>query len=204
MKFEKISNNIIKITLSLNDLEKRNIDFQSLTYNSKAAQELLWEMMEHAEDKFGFDISNSHIVFEPVSDLRKGFVITITKLDTQEEFDSIKKLLKDLLPSKRKTLPKRLIYPSTVLYSFVSLDNIVNFAKLNKDIVNIRSSLYKLNNTYYLLLKSSKPYNFRRLEISLSEFGKKIYKHSIFEGLLNERGTILIRDNAIEVMENHF
>ena len=204
MKFEKISNNIIKITLSLNDLEKRNIDFQSLTYNSKAAQELLWEMMEHAEDKFGFDISNSHIVFEPVSDMKKGFVITITKLDTEEEFDSLRKIIKDIFPAKRKKLPKRLIYPSTVLYSFVSFDNIISFAKLDRDMLNIRSSLYKLNDTYYLLLKSDAPYNFRKLEISLGEFGKKIYKHSIFEGLLNERGTKLIKDNALEVLKNHF
>ncbi|NMB96159.1 MAG: adaptor protein MecA, partial [Clostridiaceae bacterium] len=34
MKFERINDNIIKITVSLSDLAERNIDLQSLTYNS--------------------------------------------------------------------------------------------------------------------------------------------------------------------------
>lgn len=205
MKFEKINNNKIKITLSLNDLQKRNIDFKSLAHNSKAAQELLWEMMEHAQDKFGFDVSNSHVVFEPVSNLNNGFVITITKLDLEEDFEFLREVLKERLVLKRKrTLPKRLIYPTSILYSFTSLDNIISFIGLYTIDEKIKSTLYKLENTYYLKLKCERPYNFKKLELVLGEFGKKIYKHTIFTGLLNERGNVLIEDNALEVLNRHF
>lgn len=50
MKIEKINENIIKVTISLSDLEERNIDFSAFNYNSPAAQELFWDMMEQPED----------------------------------------------------------------------------------------------------------------------------------------------------------
>ena len=72
MKIERIGEKKIKVTVSLSDLKERNIDLQSLTYNSAAAQELLWDMMEQAESQYGFDFSNVHIVFEPIADFAEG------------------------------------------------------------------------------------------------------------------------------------
>ena len=40
MKIEKINENKIKVTISFNDLEERNIDLNSLNYNSPETQEL--------------------------------------------------------------------------------------------------------------------------------------------------------------------
>ena len=47
MKIERINENEIKVTISVNDLLERNIDLSSLNYNSPQAQELFWDMMEH-------------------------------------------------------------------------------------------------------------------------------------------------------------
>ena len=93
-----------KLRYSLSDLAERNIDLQSLTYNSAAAQELFWEMMEQAENKYGFDFSNSHIVFEPLDDIRKGLIITVTKIDEDADlnFCIISKLNSERLILKLK------------------------------------------------------------------------------------------------------
>ena len=42
MKIERIAPNKIKITLSVEDLKKWDVNFESLTYNSPEAQELFW------------------------------------------------------------------------------------------------------------------------------------------------------------------
>jgi hypothetical protein len=95
MKIERISDNIIKVTISLNDLEERNIDLEAFADNSPAAQELFWDMMEQAELEFGFNISDSQFIIEPIPDSEGGFILTITRIDDDEDFESIHKYIKN-------------------------------------------------------------------------------------------------------------
>ncbi|NSW89500.1 MAG: adaptor protein MecA [Firmicutes bacterium] len=207
MKIEKISDNIIKVTISLNDLKERNIDLQSLTYNSTAAQELLWDMMEQAEIQYGFDFSNAHIVFEPVCDLTEGFIITITQLDEDADFESLQKYIKNRF---RKADPRikrkghRIVYPVRIIYCFDTLDDICNVVDKVYLIYSGESYLYKLENKFYLLLKSTKPLNYMQLESLLSEYGKKVFNTSFYEGYLNEYGEMMIEKGAIDVLNTYF
>lgn len=207
MKFEKIGENMIKVTVTLSDLAERNIDLHSLTYNSAAAQELLWDMMEQAEDKYGFDFSNSHIVFEPLADISKGFIITITKLDEDMDFEYLHKLLKSSLGkngSNFKKRARRFVIPSRIIYSFKSLEDTFDLAKALDAKFTGESCLYKLENTFYLILKSLKPFNYSRVELLLSEYGNKIKNSSFFEGYLNEYGNLMIKENALQVLRDYF
>lgn len=65
MKIERIDDNIIRVTVSIDDLEERDIDVDNLNYNSQGAQELFWDMMEQAEMEFGFNVIESQIIIEP-------------------------------------------------------------------------------------------------------------------------------------------
>ena len=157
MKIEKISENIIKVTISLNDLEERNIDLNSLNYNSPAAQELFWDMMEQVEDQLGFSLSDSQFIIEPVPDIDEGFIITIARMDDEGDFESIQKYIKSKikkseLKAKRRT---RRIYSTLLIYAF---NNVEDLRQLSKNISSIymgESSLYKHGNTYYLVLLRS-------------------------------------------------
>ena len=207
MKFEKISDNMIKVTVSLNDLEERNIDLQSLTYNSAAAQALLWEMMEQAENRYGFDFTNSHIVFEPLADIRKGFIITITKLDEDTDFEYLHKFLKSRLRKSELKVKKRtrkMLYPSRIIYSFNSLEEVLALTKTLNSQFTGESYLYKLDNKYYLSLKSTKPFSYSKMEIILNEYGNKICNSTLFEGYLNEYGDLMIEKNALEILKAYF
>ena len=95
MKIEKINENKIKVTISFNDLEERNIDLNSLNYNSPETQELFWDMMEQAEIQLGFTASDAQLCIEAVADADEGFVILITKMDEDNEFESIHKYIKN-------------------------------------------------------------------------------------------------------------
>ncbi|HOJ11432.1 MAG TPA: adaptor protein MecA [Clostridiales bacterium] len=207
MKIERISDNMIKVTISSNDLEERNIDLQSLTYNSVAAQELLWDMMEQAELQYGFDFSNSHIVFEPLSDALDGFIITITRLDEDADFESLQKYIKNRLKKNDPRIRKktrRILYPARIIYLFNSLDDICDIAEKIQSIFSGESYIYKLKNSYYLILKSIKPFNYRKLEVLLNEYGNKVLSTAFYEGYLNEYGTLMIEKNAINVLASYF
>lgn len=208
MKIEKISDNKIKITISLDDLEERNIDLDSLNYNSPAAQELFWDMMEQAEIQFGFNVSDSQLVIEPVPDSDDGFIITITRVEDEEDFESIHKYIKNRykkndLKVKRKN---RKVFSSLVIYSFSDFDDLCALAKKIGPVYCGESSIYKLKDTYFLVL-SKNSFNSsgtKALETLFSEYGHKVNNAVFFEGYLNEYAEKIIEYNAVEVLSNYF
>ncbi|HHW00675.1 MAG TPA: adaptor protein MecA [Clostridiaceae bacterium] len=208
MKIERIGENMIKITLSIDDLEERNIDLESLNYNSPAAQELFWDMMEQVEDQLGFNLSDSQFIIEPVPDLDEGFIITIARMDDDGDFESIQKYIKSKLKKSELKAKRRArrIYSTLLIYAFNNIEDLRQLSKNLSSIYTGESSLYKYGNTYYLVLLRS---NFtvtdkRKFETLLSEFGSKISNVNFYEGYLSEYGSKLVENNALEVINNYF
>lgn len=208
MKIERINENIIRVTISLDDLEKRNISLESLSYNSPAAQELFWDMLEQAENQFGFDLSDSQLLIEPIPDLNNGFVITITKIVAEGEFESIHKYINSKLRRSDLRVKRRTkkLYSALLVYSFKDFDDLCALTRELKPIYNGESNLYKCKDTYYLMLikNSFSVSSIKKLEVLLGEYGNRISNVNFFEGYLNEYGTKIIADNALEVLSSYF
>lgn len=208
MKIEKISDNIIKVTISLNDLEERNIDLNSLNYNSPAAQELFWDMMEQAESQFGFSVSDSQLIIEPVPDSDEGFIITITRLDDDSDFESIHKYIKNRFKKseiRTKRRGRRLL-STIVIYAFSSFEHLCELCEKISPIYSGDSTLYKLKDTYYLLLtrNSFTVADSKMFEILLGEYGRRVHNAAFFEGYLNEYGVKIAESNAIDIINSYF
>lgn len=208
MKIEKINENKIKVTISIDDLEERNIDLGSLNYNSPAAQELFWDMMEQAEIQFGFNASDSQLCIEAAPDSDEGVVVIITKLDEDGDFESIQKYIKNRfkkadLKVKRKTSK---ICSSIVIYSFNTFDDLCLLSQRLINIYSGESTLFRLKGTYYLLLtkNSWSVDNLKVFEFVLNEYGNKIANISFYEGYLNEYAKKIIEYNAVEVISGYF
>lgn len=208
MKIEKISENKIKVTISPDDLEERNIDLSSLNYNSPATQELFGDLMEKAELEFGFNAADSQLCIEAVTDSREGFIITITKLDEDGDFESIQNFIKNRfrksdLKVKRKN---RKICSAIMIYSFNNFDDICALCDKVDSLYSGDSTLYKLKEVYYLLLtkNSFNSADVKRLEAILSEYGRKISNVGFYEGYLNEHGTKIIEYNAFDIIRSYF
>ena len=58
MKFEKVNEDKMKITLSKSDLEENNIDFHSFMSNSDETQSLFLSVLDKAEREYGFSTEN--------------------------------------------------------------------------------------------------------------------------------------------------
>jgi|LSQX01.1.fsa_nt_gb adapter protein MecA 1/2 len=208
MRIEKINENKIKVTISLNDLEERNIDLDSINYNSPAAQELFWDMMEQAEIQFGFSASDSQLAIEAVPDDGEGFVVIITKLDEDGDFESIQKYIKNKfkktdLRSKKKGSK---ICSSIVIYSFDNFDDLCVLSNRLRNIYTGESTLYKLKNTYFLILakNSWSVDNLKMFESLLGEYGTMVQNTSFYEGYLDEYAVTIVECNAIDVINSYF
>jgi adapter protein MecA 1/2 len=208
MRIERISENVIKVTISMSDLEERNIDIDSINYNSAAAQELFWDMMEQAELELDFEISNSQLIIEPYSDDGDSFIITVTRLDDdEEEFESIQRYIKNKFHhSDVKVKKNRRPSPAVLIYSFEDFDHLCLLAKKLENIYKGDSALYEYKNKYYLVLRKDGFFTLDTMMMAnlLAEYGDRVYNTVFSEGYLNEYGSLIMQKNCLETLRNYF
>jgi adapter protein MecA 1/2 len=209
MKIEKINENIIKITISFNDLLERNIDLTTMNYNSPAAQELFWDMMERAEEQFGFKASDSQLLIEASPDTNEGFIITITKLNEIGDMESMQRYIKNKLKTteiKPRKKSRRPAAAKNIIYSFLSFDDLCALGKRMITEYSGISSVYKLKDSYYLVLSKNNltASTVKSLENILNEYGKKVMNTYFYEGYINEYGTRIMENTALENLNRYF
>lgn len=210
MKFEKLNENKIKITLSMNDLEDKDIDFHDFMSNSIESQDLFLDMLEEAEEKIGFKTRNCKIKIEALAMTENNFILTITKLPP----NSIKKHF--YIKTKCKPNVKMKInslHPLHLIYNFNSFDDYCYFIELlvkNNlyDSYKIAKQIYVYyyKKSYYLVLnninakyeKSSYFFNI------ITEYATYILNPDLYIYKLNESSTLFIKTNALKKSLSHF
>ena len=164
MQIRKINNNKLKVILSSNDLDKKNIDVDSFLANSIESQDLFFEILDLAEEEYDFNIENNKAVVETISLDNNIFVLTITKIKNCFENSCLK--------------------PSTI-YCFESIDDIFNIHSL---IDKESTYIYEFSGNYYLLINSANS----NIENILTEYSEPIKNSNILEPILIEHGRKLI------------
>ena len=208
MKFEKLNENKIRITLNNQDLIEKNIDFHSFMSNSKESQNLFLDMLSEAEKKVGFITKDYKLRIEALAMSDGNFILTITRfgknLDATTKTDKNK-----ILKIKRKnldTLSKHLIYKFDSFDDFCSLSNFVvnsdnDFYSISKTMI-----LFLYKDTYYLYISNinTKQNNIKQMHTLLSEFGTYVDNSELFARKLTEYGKIIIKNNAIKTCNKFF
>lgn len=67
MKIEKLTENKIRITLNLEDLNERDIDFHSFMSNSIESQSIFLDMLDKANREVGFNTDDCRIMIEALA-----------------------------------------------------------------------------------------------------------------------------------------
>ena len=163
MKIKKINNNKLKIILSSNDLDEKNIDIDSFLTNPIESQNLFFEILDLAEEKFDFDIENNRAIVETISlDDNNLFILTITKIKN------------DICtyPYKSKA------------YRFEDVNDLLNFYSVIKkeDLKLIQTNIYYFSNKYYFLLNTET----RNFENYVLEFASPLKDFSLLQDIFNE------------------
>lgn len=212
MKFEKLSENKIRITLSTKDLAEKNIDFHIFMSNTLESQDILLDMLEEAKKQTGFDPENYNLKIEALCMANTNFIFTITKIVPELETDkSTTKTSRKKFIVKRKDIPPS---ASEAVYSFDSFDDFCNFlcfikeCNLINSVNNIANSiiLYSYKQKYYLLIRdiNLKIVNKIKFYTIITEFAKYVTNSKIFAGKLNECGNIFVDNNAFKIGLEHF
>lgn len=200
MKFEKLDDNKIKITLNIKELEKKHIDFHSFMSNSIETQELFFDMLKEAEKEIGFITSNYNIHIETFATLGGDFIFTITRITSVVDASKKKKLV-----YKRRIVKPR---NNLSIFSFNSFDDYCNFCNfLNNRRCRFlgHSSLVLYNEKYYLILENIKMnlVDSNSFFTYVLEFANLCDNSNLLVNIILEHGEKLITQNAIEIGVNY-
>lgn len=196
MKIEKLTENKIRITLNLNDLEEEHIDLHSFMSNSPESQALFYNLLNQAEKEVGFYTKDYKLMIEAIAIPEGNFILTVTRLPEKEQSKKQVKI-------KRKTST---VNEGLVIYSFNSFDDYCEFCKYlslhlkSESYLKLKKvSLCLYNSKYYLCIhinKSNLPI-VKAINCEISEFGNSVNNPDLFERKLLEYGKVIFKTNAI-------
>ena len=88
MRIEKINENQIRCTLTKEELADRQIKLSELAYGSEKAKILFRDMIEQANDEFGFEADDIPLMIEAIPLSGENIILQITKVEYPEELDT--------------------------------------------------------------------------------------------------------------------
>ena len=207
MKIEKLNENKIRITLNIDDLNEKDIDFHSFMSNSIESQEIFLEMLDKANKEVGFNTHNCKVMIEALAMSDGHFILTITRYKVEDEKENSSK---KKINFKRKS-PN--LNPTKTIYSFYSFDEFCDFCnsldkKILKSISKIAEAveLYVYNDVYYLIFTNI-DMEFKYLKqfcSCITEFGDFVHNSDLFECRILEYGSVISPNNAISTFTKHF
>ncbi len=203
MKFEKLTENQIRIVLNVDDLDENNIDLHSFMSTSIESQDLFYTILDKAEKEMGFKTENYKLMIEALSTPSGNFILTITRIKHENEQTKKRVQVKRKEPQFKNEV---------FIYKFNTFDDFCefsNYLKLEAPAILKKlkkSKLYTYNSNYYFVLKNLNLniHELKILHFMLLEFSEYIHKSTIYENKLNEYGKILIAQNAVNLANKYF
>ena len=190
MKIEQIHKNKIKIILSLEDLNKKNINLNTFMSEPIEAQPIFLEILNVANKKLKFNLNNYEILIDEFSiPLKNLFIVIITRIQKTTQLHISK-----------------IIYPKLKLnkyiwFQFTDFENLCGFSNSLSKNKKISSSLYLLNHTYYLLFKITHLKYLLNILLIGSEFSDSILTNTF---MLNKNAELIIKNSAIQICQQYF
>ena len=217
MKFEKISENKIRITLTIQDLAEKEIDFHVFMSNSIESQDILLSMLEEAKKEIGFDPEDYNLKVEALALADTNFIFTITKM--VPELEQGKNIEKIKTPKRKFTIKRKSFNPTStantkIVYSFSCFEDFCHLLEFlgesylfscTKNIAK-SVSLYCYREKYYLLMNEVNPEMAKKIQFytNITEFAKYVTNSKVFASKLAECGNLIMKDNAVEIGFEHF
>lgn len=193
MKFEKLTESKIRISVSLKDMESSNVSAKNIFSNSADSQKLLNSLITKAEKELSFKTDNAELLVEVIVLSNNEYVFTITKLLNDQNWCT-----------KTNEL---------FIYKFETFDDFINLCIFLKNFdflclteISKDFSLFYCKGTYYLSFietdNSSIVINY--IKTFFDEFGKNVSNTAGIDGTLNEYGKVIFSKNALLKCLNSF
>lgn len=218
MRIERLNENQIRCTLTRNDLVSREMEIAELAYGTEKARSLFHEMIEQAQQEFGFEADDTPLIVEAIPLSAESLVLIITKVENPEELDT--RFAKFAPPPEASLMPVVSAAPPATLeeakeedaevsdlfrcFSFPNLDSVSRVAVILEDMYCGNNTLYKLPDESGYCLSVAKsghtPADFNRVCNILSEYGRCLPSIYATDAYMSEHYEVIIKDRAIQVM----
>lgn len=213
MKIEKISDSQIKVLLNQSDLKERNIKLNELAYGSEKTQALFREMMEQAVNICDFHVENTPLMIEAIPVSTDSIMIIVSKVNESVEIEN----KSNLIPSTKdeRKFKRTSIIDNTVeqnqdddkisIYSFKTLDDVMNLSVRIKNIFHGSNTLYKYDKKYFLVVQNDNindNIESDDIDTILSEYGEKHISTVISKYFLAEHGEIIVKKDAVKILSS--
>lgn len=207
MRVEKISENKIKVLIDSAEAKELNIDSSMLARNTPEVQRMFRMAIRIAEESADFYIDGAKLFVETIPSYTDGIGMLITKVCSEGELEEAVNncsyrgvIRRNEIPSAVTVRKKQL----KLIYRFSDFDAVCAAARELCAVYAGDSSLYKLEEMFYLYLTPSDAVSLMEADMILPEFAHKMEHGQFVHGRLNEYGELMIKHDAILVLNEYF
>lgn len=203
MKIEKIDENKVKITLTLDELSQRQISLKDIEQDSNTAQDLFLDLLEESDLQEDFLMDDSQLFVEASSDNENLFIVTITKIDYMPELTKYN-VAKKKTRRKNSNKSAHEYTVASCIYKFNTLDRILDLSsklKLEKAFMGT-NTLYRYEDSYFIVFSPSSIKNakFIKTFVILSEYCEQYYAADMYRTLVKEKSKLIIEKKALQTL----
>ncbi|GAA0347230.1 hypothetical protein GCM10008967_42020 [Bacillus carboniphilus] len=181
MQIERLGTGQYKVFISAEELEERNISSHELEEDQTGWHDNFYDLLEEACDSLGVQTSQN-VSVELYSLQPHGIFLILTLLE-----DELNEAWVD--SSKYKS----------GIFKFTNFEDVVDLSKRFPLVEQVDSSLYAMQDKYWLVFRCSEA-NVGLYSL-ISEYGEPT---SITQYVLNEYGKSILKDNAFKILKYWF
>ena len=212
MKYKKINEATVQCIISEEDMEEYGLTLSDIFERNEKGEGFLRDVVERAHDEVGYRLHGDNIAMQitPIRD--EGLVITFSDeglAGFQNMLEHIKEVLSGLDPESIKEASRALVQKEAQaanrleetcrLFVFASMNHVMRYCGAIPTELSVKSHLYKLKDTYYLVIEKQRlsKKNFNKISAEAVEFAKLAAPSEEKLLYLEEHGECLIRDKAV-------
>ncbi|MEW8971260.1 genetic competence negative regulator [Mesobacillus jeotgali] len=192
MRLERLTNNKIKIFLTIDDLSDRGLTKEDIWKDSLKWHQLFHDMLEEASDEFDLEIIGS-VAVEIFSLHAQGMVMIVTMIEQDEDEEQFD----DGIIEMQVTVDGS----EDILFEFEDIEDVIPLAKRLLDAGINGGSLHSMNDHYYLLMNGILPDEVNMTVSLMAEYGVPSIL-SIHR--LLEYGNEIMEERAVESLVHYF
>ena len=195
MRVERLGGDKIRFFLTLDDLADRGIEKEDIWRDIPKVHELFNDMMEHAYQELGFEVTGP-VAVEVFALPAQGMVVVVTR--GQAPSDMVDEISHD---PEIYELEVTMEETKDLVFCFNDFENLVQAAHRVKHLTQ-GGQVYAYQNRYYLLFGQDFQSDYLEVLVAiLSEFGEM---STCTIPYLQEYGKVVCEENAVQQISHYF
>lgn len=195
MKIERLNDNQIKVIMTAQDLQERDVTLSEVSYGSEKGQALFDDVMSRVKECYDFYYDENHpIIIEAIPMSSTELTFIISKITQFTDFNSSLNFVPNMKHERNDTgkVQANRVNVQTndehyvSIFTFSTLDDVIAASLRIGSSYDGENLLYKLDKKYFLIAHPSPAFN--GLDTVLADYGKRYTSTSIAKVYILEHG----------------